>query len=305
MPEDIATPLPASIDGSPTELWESLFETDPNYAKDFQRTGGFKGTAIDPIWRCKRLTEVLGPCGIGWGFDVVDDKIVGSEQPIHYVRISFWYRWGEETGRFDSFGCTPVLMKRRDGFMPDEEFAKKSLTDALMTAAVRIGMSADVYLGEFDGDKYSQGEGPAPRRNGATQQSRGGSSAPRQPPRPPTAGKQGKGGSDSECPRCGTAGITPRNFDANSNRPDLECPGFDGGPPCMGREKNNGGHWPLGWYSWPKGSGPNNPPPSHQQSQAAIDAQRPLEGPPVDAYDNDAFAGNPRGDGAEDGTEGW
>ena len=37
-----------------------------NYVQ-FTRAGGFKGTAIKPMWANKQMTEFFGPCGIGWG----------------------------------------------------------------------------------------------------------------------------------------------------------------------------------------------------------------------------------------------
>ena len=278
MPEDTATP--PALTRPPMELWESVCVTDPAHTKHINQRGGF--TAIDAQYQIKTATAQWGPMGEAWGirgceygyvYEYGQDK---SQKPVEaWFEGVFFY----PDGLIEI--STDMLWRAGD------ECRKKLRTNAITKALSQLGFNSDVFEGKFDDNAYVAEQRRAQQQGNGQQQSRGGSSAPRQPPRPPTAGKQGKGGPDSECPRCGTAGITPRNFDANSNRPDLECPGFDGGPPCMGREKNNGGHWPLGWYSWPKGSGPNNPPPSHQQSQAAIDAQRPLEGPPVDAYDDD------------------
>ena len=48
-------------------IWEALGKTDPAHTKQFTRAGGFKGTAIKPMWANKQMTEFFGPCGIGWG----------------------------------------------------------------------------------------------------------------------------------------------------------------------------------------------------------------------------------------------
>jgi hypothetical protein len=39
-------------------------------------------------------------------------------------------------------------------FMVDDEYAKKSVTDALSKVMVSLGASADIWLGRFDGNKY-------------------------------------------------------------------------------------------------------------------------------------------------------
>ena len=49
-------------------IWNKLGRTDPDQTKTFQRGGGFKGTAIKPIYTEQKMTEVFGPCGTGWGF---------------------------------------------------------------------------------------------------------------------------------------------------------------------------------------------------------------------------------------------
>ena len=41
-------------------------------------TGGrLKGmTDINPMWRLKRLTELFGPCGLGWRYDITHREFV-------------------------------------------------------------------------------------------------------------------------------------------------------------------------------------------------------------------------------------
>ena len=48
-------------------IWNELGRTDPAQTKQFTRAGGFKGTAIRPMWANKQMTEFFGPCGVGWG----------------------------------------------------------------------------------------------------------------------------------------------------------------------------------------------------------------------------------------------
>ena len=49
-----------------TRLWDMLGRTDPAHTKSFTRGGGFKGTALKPMWSYRRMTEEFGPCGTGW-----------------------------------------------------------------------------------------------------------------------------------------------------------------------------------------------------------------------------------------------
>ncbi len=234
----------------PTALWESLCKTDPDATKEFQRPGGFKGTAIDPMWRIYKLTEQVGPCGIGWGFDIVKESY---EEGIHTVRIRFWYILGGQKGEFDVCGSTPVLMKRRDGAMADEEYAKKSLTDAICTAMKMLGMSADVYMGKFDGDKYGSPQPPAgsaPRPSAPAAQG------------PPPDGPQGAGGDAQDCPSCGNQGVTRRFWNPGERSPDLECASG-----CA--EEYKGKSRPKSWWSITRGGA--------AKSKAAINAQAPLD----------------------------
>ena len=66
-----------SKDDNPMRHWSELMGTDPKHTRPFQRPGGFRGTAIKPIWNFMHLTEHFGPMGVGWGtrepkFNVID-----------------------------------------------------------------------------------------------------------------------------------------------------------------------------------------------------------------------------------------
>ena len=44
----------------------------PETAKKPIQAGRLRGkTDINPLWRLKLLTEVFGPCGIGWMYEIV------------------------------------------------------------------------------------------------------------------------------------------------------------------------------------------------------------------------------------------
>ena len=55
------------------KIWNSVDTTDPNYTKGFNRGGGFKGTSTNSTYLAKKATNLFGPIGIGWGYNVIDE----------------------------------------------------------------------------------------------------------------------------------------------------------------------------------------------------------------------------------------
>lgn len=138
---------------SNTALWDKLGKTDPAHTKGFTRSGGFKGTAIKPMWSYRRMTEEFGPCGQGWGickpsFDVVP---VG-ESTMVYCTVSVWYEKPDQL--VFGVGGDMVAGKRGNHSMVDDEAFKKAFTDAITNALKLIGVGADVHMGMFDDSKY-------------------------------------------------------------------------------------------------------------------------------------------------------
>ncbi len=43
------------------KIWDQLKETPPKYTKNFKRSGGFEGTAINPTFATQRMTGIFGP----------------------------------------------------------------------------------------------------------------------------------------------------------------------------------------------------------------------------------------------------
>ena len=139
---------------SNTDLWDKLGKTDPKHTKGFSRAGGFKGTAIKPMWAFRRMTEEFGACGIGWGIDEPRFQVVPAEGEILvYCTVAMWH--GKRDHIVFGVGGDKVVSKRRDGssFSDDEAF-KKSFTDAITNALKLIGVGADVHMGLFDDTKY-------------------------------------------------------------------------------------------------------------------------------------------------------
>lgn len=166
-------------------LWATLESTDEKYAKSFNRSG-FKGTAINPTWIMKRLTEQFGPVGIGWRFVLENEQYVpghtmdnGDRSVIHVVRGCLEYRptHGSELDKRiadeaapeypwcstgPQFGQTTFVGSNKNGPFTDEEAPKKSITDCLSKCAVQLGVSADIHLGLWDDNKYVNDASGAP-----------------------------------------------------------------------------------------------------------------------------------------------
>lgn len=148
-------------------LWDAVEKTDPDYTKPYQGPGGFTATSINAMYVIKRATEQFGPCGIGWGWDVKDERFDtggpltddGAEfaprHMIHTVAIMLWYiKSGERHEIGPIYGHTPFVYKNKYGIQTEPEYAKKSLTDALKKAFSMLGFAGDVFLGEYDDVNY-------------------------------------------------------------------------------------------------------------------------------------------------------
>lgn len=170
---------------SPLRYWAELGKTDPAHTKQFQRAGGFRGTAIKPIWMTQRMTETFGPCGIGWGMAEPQFQIVpAGDELMVFCTIALWYTDGDRTSEpVYGVGGDKIVMKSQSGSRTNDEAMKASYTDALSNAMKQIGVGADVHMGLFDDSKYvreaaqhfaeeRQGE-QAPAAKGPPQQSKG------------------------------------------------------------------------------------------------------------------------------------
>jgi hypothetical protein len=138
---------------STTELWDLLGKTDPAHTKAFKRAGGFAGTAIKPIWSFRRMTEVYGPCGKGWGVGEPTFQVVhAGEEILVYCTVSIWH--GARDQIVFGVGGDKAVGKFSTGLKSDDEAFKKAFTDAVTNALKLIGVGADVHMGRFDDSKY-------------------------------------------------------------------------------------------------------------------------------------------------------
>lgn len=136
-----------------TALWDKLGKTDPAHTKAFTRGGGFKGTAIKPMFSYRRMTEEFGPCGVGWGVGQPSFQVVpAGEEILVFCTVSVWH--GKPEQAVYGVGGDKAVVKQSSGLRSDDEAFKKAFTDAVTNGLKLIGVGADVHMGMFDDNKY-------------------------------------------------------------------------------------------------------------------------------------------------------
>lgn len=137
-------------------LWDRAFTTDPSAVKEI--TGKqYRGNSPKPYWIVERLTEEFGPCGIGWGFSILNERMERLIEPeiLHVAVVRFWYMLGDRRGELEQVGQTKACYAKKDGsLMVDEDAPKKSVTDALVKCASYLGFAGDIFSGMWDDSKY-------------------------------------------------------------------------------------------------------------------------------------------------------
>lgn len=140
-----------NVNADNLKVWDKVKYTNPAYTKDFQVPGGFRGTSIVPMLRIQMATEFFGPCGLGWGYEILSHEFVSG---FYHVHIRLWYKLDGEKGIVDAVASTVYEQKRANGPFFDEDAPKKALTDAIGNALTKLGFNADIHMGKFDDKHY-------------------------------------------------------------------------------------------------------------------------------------------------------
>lgn len=133
------------------KIYNQLREV-PEEAKKKITGGRLSGmTDIKPMWRIEKLTEVFGPCGIGWKTIIKNKEIIdgANEEKIAIVDIDLFVKiednWSEA---IEGTGGSSFISKEKNGLYTNDECFKMAYTDALSVACKSLGMGADVYWGD-------------------------------------------------------------------------------------------------------------------------------------------------------------
>jgi hypothetical protein len=142
------------------KLWNNWCNTDPKFTKPFDN-GSFKGTDINPTYRAMRLTEEVGPYGLGWGVQNVNYEYRETHIPGEVLLICLAELWWIDPETKERCVCGPhagvdYLTKKtaKGDLRTDVEAHKKVLTDAMSSSWRFLGISSDVYMKLFDNSKY-------------------------------------------------------------------------------------------------------------------------------------------------------
>jgi len=141
------------------KLWDAVSRTDPDHTKTVEF--GRKFTAIDAHSQIMAATQQFGPIGEGWGYDTVYGFQDIKNGLLVWCDLTFWW---SETGEWEGNkykenartfgpirGCARVQTGDKTG---DTDAPKKAMTDALTKSLSHLGFNADVFLGQFDDNKY-------------------------------------------------------------------------------------------------------------------------------------------------------
>lgn len=138
-------------------IYEQLREVPKHAQKQFNN-GSFSGTDINPMWRIKRMTEIFGPIGFGWYYEVVHrttERSTDDKALCMFIGINLFVK-NPETGEWSKpiYGEGGNTMceysNKRQVVMTSDEAFKMALTDAFSNAAKQLGLGADVW---FENDK--------------------------------------------------------------------------------------------------------------------------------------------------------
>lgn len=137
-----------------TKLWDAVCKTDPSHTKAFVKGGGFKGTAIKPIYLIHKATEQWGSMGDKWGAESVEHVI--SNNTI-FIRARVWYPSEKAGARATVEHWGGDVLTKGEKQSPNDEAFKMAFTDAVGKCLSQLGFGADVHLGMFDDSKYLAG----------------------------------------------------------------------------------------------------------------------------------------------------
>ena len=137
------------------KLWQSVCVTDPRAVKPI--TGKqYKGNSPKPYWVIQRATEVFGPCGLGWGVQILSERFERfGDEALHIAHVKVWYLQNSVRSEIEQMGQTRAAYTSAAGkHIVDEDAPKKSATDGMVKCLSMLGFAGDIFSGQWDDSKY-------------------------------------------------------------------------------------------------------------------------------------------------------
>ena len=136
-----------------------IVRTVPQTAQKAILAGRMKGkTDINPMWRIKILTEVFGPCGIGWYYEITNKWLEpgANGEVAAFVEIALYVKYGDEWSKpIIGVGGNSFIANEKSGLYTSDECYKMALTDAISVSCKALGVGADIYW-NTDNTKYDR-----------------------------------------------------------------------------------------------------------------------------------------------------
>lgn len=147
------------------KYWDAL-RTPPKDALKKITGGRLSGmTDISPQWRYKAMTELFGPCGIGWKYEIANTwtQVGSNDQLMVFASVAVYIKHeGEWSDPVHGIGGSMLITQESKGLHTSDEGYKMAVTDALSVALKMLGVGADIYMGVQDG-KYGKPVTDAPK----------------------------------------------------------------------------------------------------------------------------------------------
>jgi hypothetical protein len=140
------------------ELYNKVREVPQEALKPIT-AGRLKGKSdINPMWRIKTLTEQFGMIGIGWYYDILEERIEegAKNEKCALIKIALYIKVdGEWSKPILGTGGSSFVANEKNGLYTNDECFKMALTDAISVCCKMLGIGANVYW-DKDKSKYQQ-----------------------------------------------------------------------------------------------------------------------------------------------------
>lgn len=138
------------------ELWDKVSSTDPKYTK-LVEYGRRKFTTINAQFQIRNATEQFGTYGKGFGIESTTfEHLPLQDEVLLICHAIFFYKINEERYSFPISSSIMLLDRenKTDKLIIDDEAYKKIETDITTKALSKLGFNADVFLGQYDDNRY-------------------------------------------------------------------------------------------------------------------------------------------------------
>lgn len=152
-----------------SEFWDKVSKVPVNYLKPIG-FGNLKGKSdINPQWRLKVMSETYGMCGTGWYHSLQERWTTNCDNGellcFCEVHVFVKHPKNDWSHPIVGIGGNKLIVKNKNGLIPNDEGWKMAYTDALGTALKSLGVASEIYEGNFDGSKYlGDGGGAQPQQ---------------------------------------------------------------------------------------------------------------------------------------------